>query len=116
MSIVLDAMGSDNHPLPELQAASQLAQIGEKVILVGKKDFILQKSREIGEAIGRELADDLRHPFAFKLEDSEGVAVAQHAVGFIAVESDGIPIDFNAKVCADAAQRCLGCRGGASPD
>ena len=48
MSIVLDAMGSDNHPLPELQAASQLAQIGEKVILVGKKDFILQKSREIG--------------------------------------------------------------------
>lgn len=47
MSIVLDAMGSDNHPLPELQAAAQLAAAGEDVILVGKADLIWQKSREI---------------------------------------------------------------------
>ncbi len=44
MSIVLDAMGSDDHPVPEIQAAAQLALSGEKVILVGKKDLILAKA------------------------------------------------------------------------
>ena len=35
-----------------------------------------QKGGEVGEAVGRELPDHLRHAFAFKLEDAEGVAVA----------------------------------------
>jgi len=47
MSIVLDAMGSDDHPVPEIQAAAQLALSGEKVILVGKKDLILSKAASL---------------------------------------------------------------------
>lgn len=48
MSIVLDAMGSDDHPIPEIQAADQLSRMGEKVILVGKKALILEKAGQLG--------------------------------------------------------------------
>lgn len=43
MSIVLDAMGSDECPVPEILAAIELAAQGEKVILVGKKEIIDEK-------------------------------------------------------------------------
>ena len=47
MSIVLDAMGSDDYPVPEIQAAAQLALNGEKVLLVGKKDLILANAAKL---------------------------------------------------------------------
>jgi len=47
MSIVLDAMGSDDYPIPEIQAAAQLKMLNESIILVGKKDLILEKANEI---------------------------------------------------------------------
>lgn len=47
MPIVLDAMGSDDHPIPEIQAAKELFINGEKVILVGKKDLLLSKAAEL---------------------------------------------------------------------
>lgn len=47
MQIVLDAMGSDDFPVPEIQAASYLSASGEKLILVGKEDLIKQKSSEL---------------------------------------------------------------------
>ena len=47
MSIVLDAMGSDDYPVPEIQAAAQLALNGEKVLLVGKKDLILANAKKL---------------------------------------------------------------------
>ena len=47
MSIVLDAMGSDDFPLPEIKAAAELARTGENVILVGKKELVLAKAAEI---------------------------------------------------------------------
>lgn len=47
MSIVLDAMGSDDYPIPEIQAAAQLALQGEKVLLVGKRDLILANAAKI---------------------------------------------------------------------
>ncbi len=44
MAIVLDAMGSDEYPVPEILAAIQLRdKFKESVILVGKKDLILSK-------------------------------------------------------------------------
>lgn len=44
MAIVLDAMGSDEYPVPEIMAAIQLKrEFGENVILVGKKDLIQSK-------------------------------------------------------------------------
>lgn len=40
MAIVLDAMGSDHYPEPEVRAAVQAAEVlGEEVILVGKADL-----------------------------------------------------------------------------
>ncbi len=43
MAIILDAMGSDECPIPEIYAAIKLASTGEKVILVGKKEIIEEK-------------------------------------------------------------------------
>jgi phosphate acyltransferase len=48
MTIVLDAMGSDEYPVPEILAAIELERnYSEKVVLVGKKDLILEKQREL---------------------------------------------------------------------
>ena len=58
MSIVLDAMGSDQYPVPEIQAAAALAAKGEKVILVGKVELIHQKSNELQiDLTGIEIVD-----------------------------------------------------------
>ena len=43
MAIVLDAMGSDESPVPEILASIELASQGEKVLLVGKKEIIEEK-------------------------------------------------------------------------
>ena len=41
MRIILDAMGSDHHPEPELHAAVQAArEFGDEIILVGKEDIL----------------------------------------------------------------------------
>lgn len=47
MSIVLDAMGSDEFPVPEILAAVELKRLGESVLLVGKKDLIETKCNEL---------------------------------------------------------------------
>ena len=48
MAIVLDAMGSDDYPVPEILAAIELKKSGENVLLVGKKDLILAKCIQLG--------------------------------------------------------------------
>mgnify|MGYP001573950348 CR=1 FL=1 len=49
MQIVIDAMGSDNHPVPELMAAHQLIiKDGKDVLLSGNLDTLKQKMNEIG--------------------------------------------------------------------
>ncbi len=49
MRIVLDAMGSDNHPEPELQAAVEAARLfGDEIILVGQEERLGDRLREIG--------------------------------------------------------------------
>ncbi len=41
MTIILDAMGSDDHPTPELQAAVDSARLlGEEIILVGNEEIL----------------------------------------------------------------------------
>lgn len=47
MPIVLDAMGSDDYPVPEILAAQELHRNGEKVLLVGKKDLLETKAKEL---------------------------------------------------------------------
>ncbi len=44
MRIILDAMGSDNHPDPEVQAAVEAARLfGDEIILVGKEEVLRPK-------------------------------------------------------------------------
>ena len=41
MTIILDAMGSDNYPMPEIEGSLRASkELGIKIILVGKKDLI----------------------------------------------------------------------------
>ncbi len=48
MRIVLDAMGSDNYPEPEVQAAVDAATLfGDEILLVGKKDQLEPMLKEI---------------------------------------------------------------------
>ena len=52
MRIVIDAMGSDQHPIPEILAAHQMiTQDGKDILLVGKHEKISQKMMEIGVKI-----------------------------------------------------------------
>jgi phosphate acyltransferase len=49
MRIVLDAMGSDTHPDPEIQAAIQAAeQFGEEILLVGNENLIKPRLQSAG--------------------------------------------------------------------
>lgn len=47
MTVILDAMGSDTHPLPEVLAAIRFArEIKEEIILVGNEDLLKQRINE----------------------------------------------------------------------
>ena len=47
MPIVLDAMGSDDHPIPEIAAVIEFAKTtGEKVYFVGNRDIIFKHASE----------------------------------------------------------------------
>jgi phosphate acyltransferase len=49
MRIVLDAMGSDAHPMPEIQAAVQAARLyGDEIILTGQEERLIPLLKEIG--------------------------------------------------------------------
>jgi phosphate acyltransferase len=51
MRIVLDAMGSDTHPEPEIKAAVEASQrFGEEVILVGPMDLLEPRLKSMGGA------------------------------------------------------------------
>jgi len=48
MAIILDAMGSDNYPAPELAGAVEAAKrFGEEIILVGNKDILTPRLAEV---------------------------------------------------------------------
>jgi glycerol-3-phosphate acyltransferase PlsX len=49
MRIVLDAMGSDHHPDPEVQAAVEAGnQFGDEILLVGPEDLLMPKLEALG--------------------------------------------------------------------
>ena len=48
MTIILDSMGSDNYPIPEILGATEAKRtINEEIILVGDKQLIQQKMQEL---------------------------------------------------------------------
>ena len=48
MTIILDAMGSDDYPEPEILAAIELQKQGENVLLVGNQEIIKQHQKKLG--------------------------------------------------------------------
>jgi phosphate acyltransferase len=49
MRIILDAMGSDTHPYPEVQAAIEASQtFGDEILLVGPADLLREKIKTAG--------------------------------------------------------------------
>lgn len=49
MRIILDAMGSDTHPTPEVQAAVEASQrFGEEILLVGPANLLREKLKNMG--------------------------------------------------------------------
>jgi fatty acid/phospholipid biosynthesis enzyme len=48
MTIILDAMGSDDYPEPEIFAALELQKHGEEVLLVGNRSLIDEHLRKLG--------------------------------------------------------------------
>jgi len=68
MTIVLDAMGSDQYPEPELQAAVEASDLlGEEIILVGKQELLTDKLRMLNP---RQLPVRIHHaPDVLEMED-----------------------------------------------
>jgi len=59
MTLVLDAMGSDNYPDPEVEAAIQFVRLfHEPLILVGQEDILREKIKQAG---GEELPIEIIH-------------------------------------------------------
>jgi len=68
MTIILDAMGSDNYPDPEIQGALQAAEmLGIEVILVGKEDLLAPKLAQLNT---KDLPVRIHHaPEVLEMED-----------------------------------------------
>ncbi|MBT3240701.1 MAG: phosphate acyltransferase PlsX [Chloroflexi bacterium] len=68
MRIVLDAMGSDNYPAPEVQAAVEAAvEFGDEILLVGQKDLLEPMLKEMN--VNNAPVKIIHAPEVFKMTD-----------------------------------------------
>ena len=87
MRIVLDAMGSDNHPLPEVQAALQAYQRwGEPVLLTGPEDDLARLILEQGGTL--EQVDIIHAPEVLEMTDKPAAAARGKSQNSMAVGMD----------------------------
>jgi len=92
MRIVLDAMGSDDHPEPELQAAVEISKRWkETLLLVGSEDRLQPRLRELG--VSEEQVRVIHAPDVLEMTDkparaARGKARSSMAVG-IQLVKDG---------------------------
>ena len=84
--------------------------------LSGPGRYSAFKRDQVVEALGLGLAQELAHPRAFKLEDPECGAFAEHLVGLRIVERDGIDIDRDAFGALDLGEAVLDERQRAQPE
>jgi glycerol-3-phosphate acyltransferase PlsX len=100
MRIVLDALGSDNCPDPEVQAALQAAsEFKDEILLVGPKDQLRPKlGSQNGSSAGVEIIDA---PEAITMED-KGLKLALKAKRRNAKNSMAVGIDLLKNNQADA--------------
>jgi len=91
MRIVLDAMGSDTHPDPEVDAAAQAADLwGDPVLLVGPQEVLEARLRAVG--VGPERVRVVHAPEVLEMTDkpadtARGKSRSSMAVGMELVKS-----------------------------
>lgn len=84
MAIVLDAMGSDDHPEPELQAAVQFARdFGEEIILVGRQEILEQRLKALNT--GNAPVRIVHAPDVLEMEDKPVDAAKKKPLNSMAV-------------------------------
>lgn len=87
MRIVLDAMGSDNHPIPEVQAAlDAFHRWGEPVLLTGPEDELARHVQELGGT--HEQVDIIHAPEVLEMTDKPAAAARGKAQNSMAVGMD----------------------------
>jgi len=84
MRIVLDAMGSDHYPDPEISASIQAAnRWGDPILLVGQREILEPKLIETGANM--DLVQIVHAPEIFKMTDKPARTARQKAVSSMAV-------------------------------
>ena len=92
MRIVLDALGSDNCPDPEVQAALQVAnEFGDDILLVGPADQLRDKLDALNGTTAR--VQIVNAPEAITMED-KGIKLALKAKRREAKNSMAVGIDL----------------------
>ena len=83
MRIVLDAMGSDNYPDPEVQAAVQAGkQFGDQVLLVGQEDLLKPK---LGTLSDSDKVKIIHAPDVLEMTDKPARSASKKAQNSMAV-------------------------------
>jgi phosphate acyltransferase len=100
MRIVLDAMGSDTSPEPEIQAAVEAASLfGDEIIFVGPEDLLETRLKAFGQATGKVRV--VHAPETITMED-KGLKLALKAKRPGAKNSMAVGIDLLKNGEADA--------------
>jgi glycerol-3-phosphate acyltransferase PlsX len=81
-TIVVDAMGSDNYPDPEIEGAAQAAQeFGEEILLAGPEEVLQPKL----DALGASAVRVVHAPEVFKMTDSISAGALRESKSTMAV-------------------------------
>lgn len=86
MRIVLDAMGSDDHPVPEIEAAVEAGGLfGDQILLVGNKDIVNPLLEKNG---GKDFIQVIHAPEVLKMTDKPSRSARRKAQNSMAIGMD----------------------------
>jgi len=86
MRIVLDAMGSDNYPDPEVKAAVEAVQhFGDEILLVGNQDVLIPKLESLGSSANVKI---IHAPEVLEMTDKPAASARGKAQNSMAVGMD----------------------------
>jgi glycerol-3-phosphate acyltransferase PlsX len=87
MRIVLDAMGSDNYPEPEVEAAAEASRIwNDKILLAGPRELLQPKIEALG--IPKSKIEVIHAPEVLEMADKPAEAARGKALNSMAVGMD----------------------------
>jgi len=87
MRIVLDAMGSDTHPKPEIKAAVEAARLwGDRILLTGPEHILLPKLDEMGTT--KDEVEVIHAPEVLEMTDKPAATARGKAMNSMAIGMD----------------------------